>query len=374
MYQLSVPLLAPMMAEITVSTIDSMIQNALLRTTPPPQTADQPLDNLINTVLLRAWAPSTLPGYDRSVKRFLEFCSEMSIPTDQQLPASEYALCAYIASTAGHRAGSTSRNDISGIRAWHIANNVPFEETTRLKYVLKGVKNMAPECSRKPLRRPVTHDMLVQLHSQLDLSDPFDACVAFTADSCEWGQIRLGEVLPTTEGVFDHRLHPSVSDLSPRSVTGNSQKLRLPWTKTTGFVGAKVILCRQLGASDVLTSLDRHLEVNKIPHNYPLFCYDTTGGHKNMTKRKFLARCNSVWSRFGHPHFSGHCFRIGGTTELLLRGVPPDVVRLMGRWSSDSFLRYWRELDSIAPLYAELLKPFVLPSLPQINKQQRSRR
>lgn len=79
------------------------------------------------------------------------------------------------------------------------------------------------------------------------------------------------------------------------------------------------------------------------------------GGLLALTKRKFIGRCNVIWAQFGFPKSTGHSFRIGGTTELLVAGVPPDVVRMMGRWSSDAFLRYWRSLDMIAPLHAELL-------------------
>ncbi|KAJ6448633.1 hypothetical protein C8R45DRAFT_803271, partial [Mycena sanguinolenta] len=38
---------------------------------------------------------------------------------------------------------------------------------------------------------------------------------------------------------------------------------------------------------------------------------------------------------------NGHSACIGGATELLLRGVEPDVVARQGRWSSQSFLLYW---------------------------------
>jgi len=71
-----------------------------------------------------------------------------------------------------------------------------------------------------------------------------------------------------------------------------------------------------------------------------------------LTKVAFLSRCNQIWTASGYPRTTGHSFRIGGTTELLTSGVPPDVVKSMGRWSSDSFLRYWRDLETIAPLHA----------------------
>ncbi|KAF8573516.1 hypothetical protein K439DRAFT_1250648, partial [Ramaria rubella] len=63
-----------------------------------------------------------------------------------------------------------------------------------------------------------------------------------------------------------------------------------------------------------------------------------------LTCSAFLNRCNQIWTAQGYPRSTGHSFRIGGTMELLLTGVHPDVVKAMGQWSSDSFLVYWRSL------------------------------
>lgn len=76
-----------------------------------------------------------------------------------------------------------------------------------------------------------------------------------------------------------------------------------------------------------------------------------------MTGRRMLRRLNEILANAKHTRITGHCFRIGGTTHLLLQGVPPDVVKLMGRWTSDAFLCYWRSLEIIAPMYVELLRP-----------------
>ncbi|KAF6744316.1 hypothetical protein DFP72DRAFT_1052206 [Ephemerocybe angulata] len=50
-----------------------------------------------------------------------------------------------------------------------------------------------------------------------------------------------------------------------------------------------------------------------------------------MTKSKFLDRCNDIWTSAGLEELDGHAFRIGGSTELLLGGVPPHVVAMVGR-------------------------------------------
>lgn len=87
----------------------------------------------------------------------------------------------------------------------------------------------------------------------------------------------------------------------------------------------------------------------------PLFSFHDGNSWHCLTHCKFLARCNSVWSMLGLPPFTGHSFRIGGTTELLLSKVPPDVVKTLGCRSSDAFLQYWHSLELLAPLHAECL-------------------
>jgi hypothetical protein len=53
----------------------------------------------------------------------------------------------------------------------------------------------------------------------------------------------------------------------------------------------------------------------------------------------------------GFEPLLAHAFRIGGCTEMLLRGVNPDVVCVQGRWVSKAFLQYWRKIQSILPLF-----------------------
>ena len=44
---------------------------------------------------------------------------------------------------------------------------------------------------------------------------------------------------------------------------------------------------------------------------------------------------------------AGHSFHIGGATEWLLAGVPPETVAKIGRWSSLAFLLYWRRVSEV---------------------------
>ncbi|KIK34822.1 hypothetical protein CY34DRAFT_97232 [Suillus luteus UH-Slu-Lm8-n1] len=113
-----------------------------------------------------------------------------------------------------------------------------------------------------------------------------------------------------------------------------------------------------MGPSDPITSLNTHLAGNSPLPSSHLFSYrDTKGALTPLTKWKFLARCNTVWSQYSFSCISGHSFRIRGTTELLLYRVSPHIIKALGRWFLDVFLHYWRCLEELAPLHAELVGP-----------------
>jgi len=66
--------------------------------------------------------------------------------------------------------------------------------------------------------------------------------------------------------------------------------------------------------------------------------------------------CNEIWKKEDIQRITGHSFRIGGTTAYLMAGVDPDIVKKMGRWSSDAFLRYWRNVNGIFEAHASSIE------------------
>ncbi|TDL22880.1 hypothetical protein BD410DRAFT_699010, partial [Rickenella mellea] len=291
----------------------------------------------------RGWADSTLASYASALKHFSEFCDKENVPHSCRLPASEFLLCVFAASFAGSFARSSVQNLISAVRAWHILEGAEWLGGIRLTYVLNGIHSLAPPSASRPPRIPVTRAMLVSLHDRLSLSNPFDACVLACATVAFWSQSRLGELLSHSRNSFHLNKIPCCTNLGPPSTINGSRSLRYPWTKTKKSDGDSVLITRQIGPSDPIAALENHLNINSPDAHIPLFSYHSSSNTVLfLTKADLLSRCNAIWVAARHPSCSGHAFRIGGTTELLLSGVPPDIVKAMGRWSSDSFLRYWR--------------------------------
>jgi hypothetical protein len=171
-----------------------------------------------------------------------------------------------------------------------------------------------------------------------------------------WGQCRLGKLLsPAQQRFFVNRV-PLWLDLLPPSTPLGFRMMRLPWTKVTKSRGTKVMLCQQTTTCDPIVALQHHEAVNLCSNDLPIFLYKSHRGPLCLTRKKLPERCNEIWVGRGIPTITGHSFRIGGTTELLVAGVPLDVVKVMGRrWSSNAFLAYWRSVERIALLNAELL-------------------
>jgi hypothetical protein len=100
-------------------------------------------------------------------------------------------------------------------------------------------------------------------------------------------------------------------------------------------------------------AMRNHLDTNhNAPPSTSLFAYtsDTSGSWQHLTKYRFMEFCVGVWTNAALAHVLGHSFRIGGAVELLLAGVPPEIVAATGGWTSLAFLLYWRRMEEILPM------------------------
>ena len=304
--------------------------------------------NRINHAIQNSWAPSTIKRYSGAIQQFIDFCESEHVPEHLRFPADEFVLCAFAASGIGKHAGSVPRAQLSALKAWHNAHGIEWRGSTRLRYILNGVENLAPRSSKRSPRPPINAKMLSQLIVNLDLNSPLDAVVAACAVTAFWGQCRLGELLPASLLSTSTNHLPSRSDFKRSLRNPQSCLLHLPRTKSHHH-GQDVVLVDQRAPINPISLLKNHLRVNNVPRNSLIFSYSSPNGLLTLTEAHFLQHCNTIWQHFGYSRTTGHWdrFRIGGTTELLMAGTPLDVVKATGRWSTESFSRYLR--SDIAP-------------------------
>lgn len=324
-------------------------QNSILSAVPLSEA-----QNLLD-VMLHSLDIKTQECYAAGLLRFTQYCDRLSIPEASRVPAAEPLLAAFVASWAGKISSSTTDNWLSGLRFWHEFQGAPWRGGNLLRITKSGVEKMTPASSKRDKRPPVTIQHMHCLATSLDKSNPRDAAILAAGSSGFWGACRLGELVPPSDSLFDPEIHVANDVEFVYGTTDNGiehASFHVPKTKTDAN-GANICLTTIDDPTTPLPFIKNHLAVNAdVPRGAPLFAYLTVnGGWEALTKPRMLNRCNEVWRVAGLPELPGHAFRIGGCTELLLRGTNPDVVMVQGRWKSKAFLEYWRRIDSILPLF-----------------------
>ena len=73
----------------------------------------------------------------------------------------------------------------------------------------------------------------------------------------------------------------------------------------------------------------------------PLFCHSDGRMIEVAELRDMVKRLMEAAGR-DPRRYGAHSLRIGGATAALAAGVPPQLIRLLGRWSSDVYQVYCR--------------------------------
>lgn len=325
---------------------------------------DEDLQRVL-TVMNASWAQGTKESYGAGLLVFHVFCDTRSIPELQRCPADNITILTFIASCAGSYAGKTLANYVYAVRAWHILHGQTWNmQQHELKTALDGAAKQAPAHSKRAKREPFTIASILQIRDHLQLDTPLDAAVFACLTGAFYSLARLGEftvqsIKAFNEGVPLIKRADVQLDCQDRHGLQVS-KIRIPRTKTS-VNGEDVYWASQTDATDPMQALLKHFEVNDPAPNDHIFAWKHPKGMRPLTRGAFLQRIGSIAKNGGCPDLKGHGIRIGGTLEYLLRGVPFDVVKSMGRWSSEAFTIYLRNHAVIMAPYLQdtpIIEPF----------------
>jgi len=333
--------------------------------TPTPIVSESQLERIL-AVIDSSWAQSTKESYGAGLLLFHIFCDTHSIPEDQRCPVEPTLLLSFLSSCAGSYSGSTLSNYAAALRAWHLLHGRPWlVQPNELKAILDGATALAPPSSKRQQRLPFSPDLICAIRHNFNLANPLDAAVFACLTTTFYAIARLGEfTVPSTKHPFDPQKHISRSGISDATDRNNLQvkKFCLPRTKSSAS-GEDAFWAAQTGPSDPKAALENHLLINPAGPNDHLFAWmHPSAGLRPLSKYQFLKRMSAAATASNIPNFKGHSLRIGGTLEYLLRGVPFDVVKSMGRWSGESFTIYLRHHANILAPYLQAspaLEPFI---------------
>ena len=79
------------------------------------------------------------------------------------------------------------------------------------------------------------------------------------------------------------------------------------------------------------------------------FFIDTVG--QSLDRCKFVKCLKEalVFAGYDNSRYNSHSIRIGRTTDLAMAGISHEKIRIIGRWSSDAYMRYIRPSEVVLP-------------------------
>jgi hypothetical protein len=303
--------------------------------------------------LENSYTNKTKQNYNYAAKRLVKFAADCGIPEAEALPCNPRLLCLFIASGIGHTGTGTATANVAAIADWHKRQGLPFETPTQMQTIKRAIKLHWPkEKQQKHQRPPVTPGMMRSLTAAWRTGNAREKG-ALAMALCAWiGQMRLGELMPTCiDEIIPSRL-PSRKEWIMNEKLGKASAIHLPWTKTNLHKGDTVVLPTQQAPLDATQAICHHILASRLDDTALLCQYKDGDTIKTFDKSLLMNMCNEIWQKEGIQRITGHSFRIGGTTAYLMAGVDPDIVKKMGRWSSDAFLRYWRSVNGIFEAHA----------------------
>ena len=149
-------------------------------------------------------------------------------------------------------------------------------------------------------------------------------------------------LIPSTEK-FDPKKHLCRSDVQ---FLPSGAILLVRWSKTIQFrqrilqIPLPHISKSPFCPSSALLICMRMVTVTSA--HYPLFCYPSPSGPKPITHAVFTSYLRQCLKKLGiDPSlYSGHSLRRGGASYALQCGLPADLIKLQGDWSSNAYERY----------------------------------
>lgn len=298
-------------------------------------------------------AKSTWGVYKTAVGH-IEKCS-MDTGIALTFPMDKKGVLIYVGWLLGTRGvkGSTVESYLSGLRMAHLSKgfDIPCLRPDVIKSILGGAKNLSAiedRAGNKPMRLPVTLDMLKLLKHELnDLEETTHfkrmtwaiACIMF------FGAFRVHEILSRKPDSYDPDFTCLQGDIVLHKAAGIRTLQILLKSPKENRVGNKVIVdvyengsgCCPIQAFEKLQARG-----SMSKRGEPAFMLESGKAYTGALLNSTLKKCLGKYIAPEKGHISSHSFRSGLASMLGSLGFSDEDVKAIGRWSSSAFETYMR--------------------------------
>ena len=277
------------------------------------------------------------------IRSYLNFCETCGL---SPFPLSEASLCFYaVFSFNRGLACKTIKVYITGVLHQNsmLGCSANLALMPILHRIIRGIRRRQGNSVTRRPRKPITTSHLKAISKFLFLSGHPVSDKYMLLAACLtafFGLLRVSEFSCPTTSRFDPTIHLLRSDVS-FNLNYSLMTIRIKGSKTDPFRrGVSVRIAATFDTICPVGAMRNFLALRGLKDG-PLFQFRDG---KFLTRHKvYLLLEQSLPSV---PDLNTHSFRIGGASAALTAGASDSMIRIMGRWSSDCYLRYLRISDS----------------------------
>jgi hypothetical protein len=294
-----------------------------------------------------ALADSTMSQYKSAEEIFLLFCLHMRGAV-QFLPVSDDLLCDYLWWRSLTVDPKSLKTGLSAVRYLHERLGyvwIPVIDRFKVHRCLMGLKRQC--CTPVRQKLPITPALLVAMWrcETIDWEHPWMVVVWAAMLVAFFCFLRKDNFTVNKANAYNYRRHLARSDVQ---ILRNAVKFTFRHSKTNQF-GLREHVTMALAMPGKI--LDPHRAVirafNLCPRaneSGPAFAVPSGKGGAAipLTHDTFVGALKHCLLQIGvdPTRYSGHSFRRGGATFAHRLGVDPLLIKHMGDWRSDAYMRY----------------------------------
>lgn len=227
--------------------------------------------------------------------------------------------------------------------------------------MLQGAAHLVPAHSKWGKHPPMTIDDLKIIRANLNLEDSCDVAVYTCIMVGFYCAARLGELtVPNIWETFNPKKYIMRWDVTKVANQNGLPVLKFHIPITKCEAEGEDVQCAPHPdcITDPKAALLNHLHINSAHPDAHLFAQNHhKGGMHPLTKTQVVSKPTDIAKCQGLADLKGHSLHIEGTLFYLLKGVPFNIVKAIGRWAGNSFTIYLR-------LHTLILAPYL-----QLNQQ-----
>lgn len=292
-------------------------------------------------LLRRALAPSTFNTYQTGIKRYYDFCSTHH---RKPLPGTTRTLALFVTDLSLTLQPRTIQVYISAVSYLHHVNGLESPTTNNpvIKLLVQGVERSMPAAHLKPKRQPITNNILGQMLSQLDRDhrtahDRLMLKAAITLGF--FGLLRVSEFTVANQHGFNPEQHLTMEDITMHK---DSMVVTIKRSKTDQKgEGCQIHIGQTHTKCCPHLAMQRYLGQVTQSARKPLFRFQSgtalTARALRLVLHHLIRKCG-----YSTKLYNTHSLRIGAATAAARSGLPPEAIKILGRWRSEAYKVYTR--------------------------------